>query len=378
MKNLENNIRPIYDSAVGSMNTILSFREVVSEYSVDVDATIEKLCDMDKTESGDVFRDIAKGLKGELTRDKAITLGKKVITLYMKDITEACLKDIADLYKQPAASMNIVKVNSDTLKETTDIVSLDDIMTLIKSEQVRLEYLGRKAGSLIGPYLASDLAIQKDIPTYLVVAAGKLKSMTYASGIPKAITDYNIHKKTSGIIKNFVADMIKKNTVIESEVESMLSQLDEHTLNLDDVKTEHAYMLTLVNATDSVTIDSELYELYVEMHDSLSSKITSLDKDTKSLNDNINKIEDLDVLTVLLNGYIDIIDNYFKGEMTLDVMMVATKVYGVMIADSTNALVKLLNIVNSEITEVNDNINIINQVSDIDSIVLNAAALSKK
>ena len=378
MKNLENNIRPIYDRVVGSINTILSFREIVSEYSVDVDATVDKLCNMDKSESGEVFREIAKGLKGELTREKATNLGKKVITLYMKDIADACLKDIEELYKQPSVSMNIVKINSDTLGESTEIEALNDIMKIIKSEQLRLEYLGRKADSLIGPHLAGEVSTQSDVPTFLAVTGNMLKTMNYESGIPKAITDYNIHKKTSGVIKGFVTNMIKNNTVEKSEVESMISQLDEHKLNLVDVETNHAHIVDCVNKAATVTLDNELYELYTEMHDNLSSKMTAIGTDTKMLDANINKIKNLDMLTSLLNEYVKVIEDYFKGEMTLDVMMAATNVYGVMIADSTNALVKLLNIANAEITEVNNNINIINQVYDIDSEVLNAAALSRK
>ena len=376
MKNLENTIRPIYDRVVCNINNLLMFREISSQYSTDPDATVEKLVGMDK--SGDVFTDIATGLKGELTRDKSITLGKNVITMYMKDLATTCLKDIDDLYKQPMVSMDILNVNVDTLSTSVDMKSLDETMDTIKAQQLRLEYLGLKASRVISPMLAGDLGVQKDVPTYLAVAGDKVKGIDFNSVIPKAISAYNIHKKTSGVISKFVSNMVTTNTVVDSEVESMISQLDEHKVDLVDVKEEHVVLLNCVNNSSSVTLDSELYELFVEMHDELNNKLPKMTTDVNTLASNVKKIINLDILSKLLNSYIGIIDGYFKGEMTLEVMMAATKVTGIMISDAMNALVTLLNTANKEIVLVNDNINLINQVHDVDNEVILTAALSKR
>jgi hypothetical protein len=376
VKNLENNIRPVYDTVIENINALLSFREIVSEYSADPDATMAKLIKIDKSEAGEIFIDIAKGLKGELIRDKSIILGRNVITQYMRNLVETCLKNIEELYKQPIANLNIVKINDNTLSESSNMEVLEDYMNIIKSELIRLEYVGRKAEKIISPYLAGTVGIQKDVGTYLSVGADIIKNMSFDSNIPAAIVDHNIHKKTSMVVKGFIKDMISKNTVVESDIEGMISQLDEHKVDLVDVKHHHAYVLDIVNASKSVVMQSQLYDLFTDMHDALVIKFPEMEKDTKVLDNNISKIENSNMLSELLNEYVGIIEGYHKNEMTLDVMMAATKVCGIMIGDSTNALVKLLNLANTEITTVNNNINLINQLYDIDNEVITSATLS--
>lgn len=310
----------------------------------------------------DVFEDISKGLQGEFTRDKSIILGRGLLINYLKETMNDIDEDSVVLASEYRKNLNdVVKLNIDSLVNGVDSKVLKEKSNVVLNNPVRREYLSMKLDTILNRNLDLDLINNITIEQYLAGSIHRLESMNNKFISKYGKTIYEQDSKLS--INNFKhsIEIFNTNTVLDDS---------EISIQEVDVAKQHEMLIyTIAEYKTETNVDKLL--LMIDALDLLNEQLDKLESRYNELND-IFKDINFKYIKEFLDIYSSEVDKYIAGDIDSDKIVVINKVYEkfqkeIMYVD----VVKYHNALSSDLVMLNNDVAVLDQLSDILINVIN-------
>lgn len=291
------------------------------------------------------FSNVTNGLKGEMTRPKAIELGRLALHNYIKEAAAEVNAKINQIDDNQELLSELAMDKMRIIDTSTDTVSIGRRLDEIKDKTLAVEYFLDKAYRVLQPDILAEAGPSIEYVNYLNLLDSvlfTLSNMDIKRYIQSGIDTYNAETK---VLATFIKEIKSgnfKDAVISEKVD-----LPQVLIN-----TPKDSVIEYIGSTVIDNVEKDPMKIFINIHgnlnkayENLKSNVESFIKITKPCLDIDDDIEDL--LEIHLNN---VVLSYAEGSTTAEDYLGNTLVYHNAIDVKFNIIEKLIN---SLITTVN-------------------------
>lgn len=336
------NLPPVIVTLTNAYKKYIELSTYLKLYMTEPAAVIMELSGQEESELSLIFKDVAQGLKGDFTRNKAIDIGKQAIfnaIVKVKDELVNAYNEALDISKYPTIE---VFNTFDVVMNNTDTYSLLARKEAYGANEVSIEYLYNKLMG-ISVELLKDVDAQIEFAEYLNRLTVVLSSLTATRDLSYFDRPYNVFRQASeysSIMKDAVANDGYTHVENGYLTYSDISSLNEKDIYLNAVRNTKG---SIANANDTLTMLNDIVDV-------LPQAIASIKQDILNYGNSLEKLKN--VSTVFLPTLTEFGEKYIvpfmQSEMTLGTFDTGLSNYSnfleTQIADTSNAFADISNV----------------------------------